>query len=102
MNKYENLSKHILEYIGGKDNVVSYTNCVTRLRIVTKDRSIIDIEQIQKLKGVLGTQFVGEQLQIIIGQDVVNVANAFGEVLGKNSNDLIKNDVDKPKKKVYS
>lgn len=99
MNKHENLSKHILEHIGGKDNVVSYTNCVTRLRITTKDRSLIDIEQIRNLKGVLGVQFAGEQLQIIIGQDVANVAAAFGDVVGNKSNDPIKKDKDKSKKK---
>lgn len=99
MNKYENLAKYILEYIGGKDNVVSYTNCVTRLRIVPKDRSVIDVKKIQNLKGVLGTQFTGEQFQIIVGQDVANVAAAFGEVSGKNSNDLVQSDTDKSKKK---
>lgn len=85
MNKYEHLSRQILENIGGKDNVVSYTNCVTRLRILTKDKRLIDAKKIEKIKGVLGTQFAGDQFQVIIGQDVTDAADAFGRTLGTNS-----------------
>ncbi|MFA7716702.1 PTS transporter subunit EIIB [Lactobacillus acidophilus] len=46
------------------DNV---THCVTRLRITIKDKSKIKNTQIQGLPGVLGTNMVGEQYQIILG-----------------------------------
>jgi Phosphotransferase system IIC components, glucose/maltose/N-acetylglucosamine-specific len=99
MNKYVDLSKEILENIGGTDNVVSYTNCVTRLRIHTKDKSLIDTTKIKEIQGVLGTQFAGDQFQIIIGQDVANVADAFGKVSGINSGTPLQENLDLPKKK---
>ncbi|WP_122646393.1 glucose PTS transporter subunit IIA [Enterococcus mediterraneensis] len=85
MTKHEELSKRILENIGGKDNVVSYTNCVTRLRILTKDKSLIDVRKIEKFEGVLGTRFAGDQFQVIIGQDVAKVAENFGRAMKTNS-----------------
>ena len=40
MGKYEELAKTIVEDVGGKENVVSLTNCITRLRFKLKDESI--------------------------------------------------------------
>ena len=37
MGKYENLAKEIVGKIGGKENVISLTHCVTRLRFVLRD-----------------------------------------------------------------
>ncbi len=67
---YEELSKNIINLVGGKENVALCTHCVTRLRLNIIDKSDVNESEIKKLKGVLGTQWSGEQLQIIIGQDV--------------------------------
>ena len=66
MNDSE-LAQKILELIGGEKNIDNVTHCVTRLRITIKDKSKIKNTQIQGLPGVLGTNMVGEQYQIIIG-----------------------------------
>ena len=34
---YNQISKEILEHIGGKENIVSAAHCATRLRLVLKD-----------------------------------------------------------------
>jgi PTS system beta-glucosides-specific IIC component len=39
MGKYEELAKKIVKEVGGKDNVNSLTNCITRLRFKLKDES---------------------------------------------------------------
>ena len=66
MNDSE-LAQKILELIGGEKNIDNVTHCVTRLRITIKDKSKIKNTQIQGLPGVLGTNMVGEQYQIIHG-----------------------------------
>ena len=66
MNDSE-LAQKILELIGGEKNIDNVTHCVTRLRITIKDKSKISNTQIQGLPGVLGTNMVGEQYQIILG-----------------------------------
>ena len=50
----QELSRKILELVGGKSNVVSAANCMTRLRIQLKDNSKAKIAQLKATDGVLG------------------------------------------------
>lgn len=68
--KYEELASSILELVGGSDNIVFFTHCVTRLRFNVKDKGLVDKEKINAIEGVVGSQWSGEQYQIIIGQSV--------------------------------
>mgnify|MGYP004650211203 FL=1 len=70
---YSNLAASILEQVGGAANIAFLTHCATRLRLNVKDRTLVQIEKIKKIPGVLGTQWAGDQFQIIIGQDVDKV-----------------------------
>lgn len=50
----EELVKEILLHVGGKENVLAVTNCMTRLRIdVVKDTAIED-DHLKNLEGVMG------------------------------------------------
>ena len=51
---YEELVKNILSHAGGRENVTSVTNCMTRLRIKVKDDQAIDTEALKSVAGVLG------------------------------------------------
>lgn len=73
---YKGLARDILEQVGGSNNVVDALHCYTRLRIKLKDKGLVDIEAIKKLD-VAGAQFSGEQLQIIIGNDVKELYEEF-------------------------
>lgn len=48
------LASSILEAVGGKDNITFITHCMTRLRLNLKDESIVDDEEVRKIKGVVG------------------------------------------------
>lgn len=50
----EELVKVVLEKVGGKDNVLAATNCMTRLRIDVKDDAKIDDEALKNIEGVMG------------------------------------------------
>ena len=39
---YTQLAKEVVAAVGGKENIVNVTNCMTRLRFVLKDDSIPD------------------------------------------------------------
>lgn len=78
----ERLAEQIVKEVGGKDNIKEMFHCVTRLRFYLKDKSVIDVERIKALDGVLGVQFQTEQLQIIIGNEVGNVYNAIINKVG--------------------
>lgn len=69
MEKTEVVAK-IIEYVGGKDNVVNTWHCMTRLRFELKDTSKIQEDAIKALDGVIGVQFAKGQLQIVLGTSV--------------------------------
>ena len=69
-DRYDTLSKEILSCVGGRENVTAFLHCFTRLRFTVKDRSLVDEEGVKGLEGVLGTQWVKDQFQVIIGQEV--------------------------------
>lgn len=73
---YESLAKDILASVGGEENISFCTHCMTRLRLNVKDKSVIDLEKINQLEDVMGSQWSGEQLQIIIGPAVKDVYEA--------------------------
>lgn len=50
----EELVNQSLKNLGGRDNVISATNCMTRLRIEVKDDAKVNEEAIKKIEGVLG------------------------------------------------
>ena len=50
----EQIAREVLAAIGGKENVVANDICMTRLRILTKDPSLVNTEQLSSARGVLG------------------------------------------------
>lgn len=84
---YDDLANSILDKIGGKDNISFFTHCVTRLRFNLKDESLAQTEEIEKLKGVIGFQWQGGQLQIIIGNAVRDVYDAICKIAGISQDD---------------
>lgn len=50
----ETLVALILEHCGNKENVLSATNCMTRLRVEVKNDSLINDEALKKIEGVMG------------------------------------------------
>lgn len=67
---YQKVASEILKEVGGEKNVVSVVHCMTRLRFVLKDESIVDDAKVERIKGVLGIMKKGGQYQIIIGNEV--------------------------------
>lgn len=73
MGKYEDLAKNIIDAVGGTDNIVSLTHCVTRLRFILKDESKADDNRIKNMKGVITLKKSGGQYQVVIGNHVPDV-----------------------------
>ena len=94
------IAQSVLELVGGASNVTTATNCMTRLRLTLKDNNLADIEKIKKVKGVLGAQFSGSQLQVIIGQNVPKVLDEFIAISGVARGAEVKENLDAPKEKL--
>lgn len=69
-NKIEHLeiiADEIERHIGGFENVATLTNCMTRVRLVLKDRSKFNMQALREVDGIKGVVDAGEQYQIIVG-----------------------------------
>ena len=51
----------------GKENIVSATHCMTRLRLCLKEGAAVEQEALKKIPTVLGVNIAGEELQIVLG-----------------------------------
>lgn len=71
--KYEKLAKDIVNLIGGKENVISLTHCITRLRFKLKDDGKANDEAIKGLDGVITVMKSGGQYQVVVGNKVPDV-----------------------------
>ncbi|MCK1993584.1 PTS transporter subunit EIIC [Peribacillus muralis] len=71
-NKIEENAQQILNIIGGSENILSAAHCATRLRLVLKDESIVNSEDLSKVELVKGQFSSSGQYQIIIGAGTVN------------------------------
>lgn len=79
--QYNELSEKIVDYVGGIENVENYTHCLTRLRFNIKDKNLVKEDDIKLITNVLGTNWAGNQIQVIIG---TTVGDAFNEILMKH------------------
>lgn len=97
--RYEELADRVPDLIGGKDNISFFTHCVTRLRFNLKDKSLVNVEEIEKVSGVVGVQWSGDQLQIIIGQAVGDAYNLIAQKVGIDKQEAVDENLDGVKKK---
>ena len=85
-NDYQKLATVILQQIGGDDNVISLTHCVTRLRFRLKDDSIVDTKVLENQDGVISVINKGGQFQVVIGNEVNAVYKAILSISNINKN----------------
>ncbi|MBQ7543646.1 MAG: PTS system trehalose-specific EIIBC component [Synergistaceae bacterium] len=82
MGKFASEAKELLAAIGGKENIVAVSHCITRMRFVLGDPKNADIKRIEAIKCVKGTFTQAGQFQVIIGNEVADFYNDFTEVSG--------------------
>lgn len=79
------LAQRIVEYVGGKSNIQSFTHCATRLRMILHDEGKAQRAKLEGLKRVLAVVPSGGQYQIVIGDTVAQVYAAVVEEVGQLS-----------------
>ncbi len=80
-DNFTEVAKVVLEGLGGKGNVTSLDNCVTRLRLEIKDYTKVDEKKI-KSAGVAGVMRPSKtSVQVIVGTKVQFVADEMKKML---------------------
>ena len=80
-NDFTQMAAIILEGLGGKANIASVDNCITRLRLEIKDYTAVDEKKI-KSAGVSGVIRPSKtSVQVVIGPKVQFVADEFKKLM---------------------
>ena len=73
----------LVEYLGGKDNLISYEVNMSRFKVYLKDVTLVDKDAIQKL-GARGIVEIDNQLKIILGNNAKQLKKYIDELKMKN------------------
>lgn len=80
----DEISKLAIDYLGGKDNIVTVDYCITRLRVEVKDTSLVKEDNFKSL-GASGVVKVGKYgIQVIFGAKAQFIAGDIKKILGTN------------------
>lgn len=82
MEKYKGLATDIIKNVGGEENVISLTHCITRLRFKLKDEDLANNETLEAMDGVMTVVQSGGQYQVVIGNAVKDVYETILEETG--------------------
>lgn len=78
---YQEISALVINYLGGKENIVSVDYCITRLRLEVKDTGLVDEKALSNL-GASGIVKVGKYgIQIIFGAKAQFIAEDMRKIL---------------------
>ena len=72
---FSEIASEVIKGLGGKENIITIDNCITRLRMELRDSNLVD-KVVLKQVGAVDTVVVDEHsVQVIIGSDVQEVAD---------------------------
>ena len=69
----------LVEYLGGKDNIIDTEITLSRFKVTLKDVTIVNREGIQKL-GAKGIVEIDNQLKIILGPDAKQIKKYINDL----------------------
>lgn len=101
-SKYDSLSRIIIQNVGGKDNIINVTHCVTRLRFRLKDESKANTDILKETDGIVTVVKSGGQYMVVIGNHVPDVFDSLvsvGHLESKSLKSGSIDDDDSPKEK---
>ena len=77
MKNYQKLVEFIVQNVGGKENILGVTHCMTRLRFTLKDDKKVNEEELLSSSEIMTAQFAGGRFQVVVG---THVSDVFQEV----------------------
>src|SRR5699024_9683524 len=83
LSEEDKTSYQITQGLGGSNNIDSFTNCATRLRVTVKDGEKVN-ESLLRKTGAAGVMASGESVQVIYGTKVEGIAGDLNDFLKQN------------------
>ena len=78
---------NLIKYLGGRENILSVTHCITRLRLVLGDTRLASVTDLENLPMVKGCFTNAGQFQVVIGPEVGDYYQALLATLGRQGDD---------------
>lgn len=91
--KYETMCKEILEIVG-PENLTDAFHCVTRLRLVVKNKEAVNQQRLAKVPGVMQVKTTAGQIQVVIGPQVADVYEEFCKIAHLEQKRAVDEDTD--------
>ena len=70
---YAGTAREVLKLVGGEENITHLEHCSTRLRFSIADGGKVEKDKLKAVSGVMGVIASGNQCQVVIGNDVIEV-----------------------------
>jgi len=87
--KEELIASKVLELVGGAKNVISATNCMTRLRLLVNDDKKVNVAEIKRILGVISVITDGNSIQVVLGPGKAHkVADEFNKLIKITESDV--------------
>lgn len=80
--KHADVTKRIIDNVGGKENIDNVWHCMTRLRMNLKDYGKVNHDALMKEDAIVGTKSGDQQLQVVIGTNVNEYYETMIDQLG--------------------
>jgi len=91
---FPELAEKCVELSGGARNIKSITHCMTRLRFIIADKSKVDTDAIQDLDKVLGVVYNADELQIVLGANLMDTYNEVAKMPGMSESAPVDENLD--------
>lgn len=90
-DKYQVSAKKIFEAVGERSNYTRVFNCTTRMRFNIVDKSKVKIDKLKSIQLIKGTHWNGDELQLIVGADVLKLKNSYDKYYSLVKKGLVNN-----------
>lgn len=81
-DKYTRIANAIYAHVGGPQNIEKLIHCMTRVRMTIRDYSLVDMDGLKAIDGVMGV-VQEDTLQVIVGPGTVDkVADVMVKQVG--------------------
>lgn len=75
------IASDIIQHLGGRENILEFENCITRLRFQLKELQKEENDALKKA-GVLAVYHSGSELQLVVGSDIFYIADEIQKQIG--------------------
>ncbi len=89
MSAEKELSKKILDNIGGINNIKILENCMTRVRLTLHNSDLVNLSNLKSIKGVLGVIINSDMCHVIVGPGIaINTKNEIAKLMQQQTSNI--------------